>query len=600
MPRKHAFRVLILLLLLYVCGAGIACAAPVPQTEHSDSLENLLKQPDLDDSTRIQVMIELATDLRNNNMPMAIRYITEALRLAEEKSVLLGRVYFTAGNVHLNRADYKNALLYYLRSLKIYEKEKKYEQASRCLNNVGVVYSYLKNLPLSEKYFKEALAMREKNGFTTSNGVLYTSIGFILSEKGAYKEALHYYNQALVKGREEKDRYVQVIALANLGSISIRLKKFALARQYLHEALGINSSLKDYEQQTDCYMFLSEVEKEEGNLALAEKYLVQAVDYAEKAGIESKKIYAYEKLSEVLSMQKKYEQAYRTRLTYEQLHDSALNENSYKQVNELQALYDFDKKNNEIALLNKDKELAVATASRQQLMRNILIVVCLFITVTVIILVRNVRLKQRLNQSLKTKNIELVEENIAARYEILKSKIDPHFLFNSLNTLSSMIHVDKEKAVEFIEQFSILYRNILESGEVNLFSLEQEVKITNSYLYLQKVRFGDKLNIGMHIPENTEGFVPPFALQMVVENAIKHNIISSARKLNISVYLEGSSVVVENNLQKKSPESPSTGIGQKNISGRYKAFTTVVPEFIQTAQMFRVRLPIIHENPRVT
>ncbi|MES2689900.1 MAG: tetratricopeptide repeat protein [Bacteroidota bacterium] len=566
------------------------------QTDAIDSLENLLNK-ELNDSLRIDALIEMATVLRINNVTRAIDYASQAKKLAEEKKPsLLNRVYFTLGNVYLNKADYKNALLYYLKALRIYEKQKKYEQASRCLNNIGVVHSYLKNNVLCEKYFREALAMREKYGFIKNIGIPYTSMGFVLSEKGEYAEALRYYSKALLSGRQEGDKYVMVIALINMGSVNIKQKKLAPARKYIEEALKINKELRDNEQQSVCYDYLSEIAVAEGNLKLAEKNQLLGLDYAQKAGIEGKKAHAYKYLAEIYSKQKNFEQAYKTRLIYEELNDSSLNENSYKQINELQASYDLERKNSEILLLNKDKELALTAASRQQLMRNILIAVCVFIMVIVFVLVRNVRLKKRLNQSLKTKNIELADENIAAKYEILKSKIDPHFLFNSLNTLSSIVHIDKDKAIEFIEQFSVLYRNILESGDVDLFHLSQEIKITNSYLYLQKVRFGDKLELDVKVNDTDDAFTPPFAIQMVVENAIKHNIISSVKKLHVSIYQKDAAIIIENNLQKKNPEGGSTGIGQKNIRDRYKMFTKSVPLFEQTNNTYRVSLPLIYDK----
>lgn len=571
------------------------------QTGTIDSLKNLLNNKNQDDSLRIETLIEIATILRISNVTQALEYALEAKKIADEKRpLLLNRIHFALGNVYLNKADYKNALLYYLKALRSYEKQKKHEQASRCLNNIGVVHSYLKNSSLSEKYFKEGLAMREKYGFIKDIGIPYTSIGFVLSEKGEYAEALRYYSKALLSGKRDNDKYVVIIALINMGAVNIKQKKLTQARKYIEDALAINKEFQDNEQQSVCYDYLSEIALAEGNLKSAEKNQLLGLDYAQKAGIEGKKASAYKSLAGIYAKQQKFEEAYKTRLIYEELNDSSLNENSYKQINELQASYDLERKNSEILLLNKDKELAVTAASKQQLMRNILIAVCVFILIIVFILIRNVRLKQRLNKSLANRNVQLVQENTVARYEVLKSKIDPHFLFNSLNTLSSVVHVDKDKAIEFIEQFSVLYRNILESGDINLFTVGQEIKITNSYLYLQKVRFGEKLEADVKLPANLNGNVPPFAIQMVVENAIKHNIISSARKLRIVVYEEDGNIVVENNLQKKNPDAvTSTGIGQKNITGRYAMFTEKIPIFIETDMLYKVSLPLIFadDNP---
>lgn len=596
--RLMRFRLICLMLLILQQFLGVV--AKPNATGKIDSLEKLLLQK-LPDTLAIDVYIELGVEYRTVDVGKGLNYVLQARKMAEASNNLLkkAKVYFVMANIYLNRAEHNNALLFFLKALRIYEQTKNHDHASRCLNNIGVVYSYLKNLKLSEQYFRESLALREKNGLTKGNGIAYTSIGYILSEKGNKTEAEKYYKAAYSRGIADKDIYVQVISLTNLGSLNLKLGNLLLAKRYLNDALVLNSTTQNYEDQSVCYQYLAEIAIKENNLTIAEKHLLTAKALSQKAGINTKTMDAYKSLSELYYKQQKYKQAYDMRVVYDKMNESILNENTYKQVNDIQTAYEIVKRNNQISLLNKDRELAEANANKQQLLRNIFVVLCVCILIIVLALFRNVRLKQRLNKTLKTKNTQLVDENIAAKYELLKSKVDPHFLFNSLNTLSSIVGVDKDKAIIFIEHFATLYRNILELGDLNLLSLADELKVTQNYIYLQQVRFGNKIivTIDENILSGKATFVPPFAIQMAVENAIKHNVVSSAKNLQIAIFKNQQQVIIENNLQPKSVTANSTGIGQKTITERYKLFTDTKPTFSKTDMNYRVCLPLIFDNP---
>ncbi|HEY3406260.1 MAG TPA: histidine kinase [Ohtaekwangia sp.] len=184
------------------------------------------------------------------------------------------------------------------------------------------------------------------------------------------------------------------------------------------------------------------------------------------------------------------------------------------------------------------------------------------------------------------------KESIAAKYENLKSQVNPHFLFNTLNVLTNLVYEDQDKAVKFIKQLSEVYRHVLETRDKELISLQEERKFLDSYLFLQQIRFGDKLKLNINL-NGAESLMPPLVLQMLIENAIKHNIIAEDDPLTISVYVQANFIVVENNLQKKSlmaGESP--GVGLENIQQRYKYITDVPVEITQN-EKFIVKLPII-------
>lgn len=191
-----------------------------------------------------------------------------------------------------------------------------------------------------------------------------------------------------------------------------------------------------------------------------------------------------------------------------------------------------------------------------------------------------------------SKSAKLEKDNMEAKYETLKAQINPHFLFNSLNSLSYMVD-DNKKAINHIQNLSDVLRYVLKSHENELISLREEINILNKYLDIQKSRFLDKLIIEMSIDDECLDYqVPPLAVQMLVENCIKHNIISAKNPLTISIVAKNENIVVENNLQVKTTKD-STGHGLKNISERFAFFSNKAIEINETKHTFSVQIPLL-------
>lgn len=184
-------------------------------------------------------------------------------------------------------------------------------------------------------------------------------------------------------------------------------------------------------------------------------------------------------------------------------------------------------------------------------------------------------------------------ESIQARYDSLKSQVNPHFLFNSLNALTSLVYEDQDKAAKFIKQLSEVYRYLLDTRDREMVPMDQEMKFIESYLFLQKIRFGEKLRISISLT-NERASVAPLAVQMLIENAIKHNVISEEDPLIIRVYTEGRYIVVENNLNKKSVlAEESSGLGLENIRHRYEFLSKQKIMVEDSNGKFIVRLPLL-------
>jgi sensor histidine kinase YesM len=188
------------------------------------------------------------------------------------------------------------------------------------------------------------------------------------------------------------------------------------------------------------------------------------------------------------------------------------------------------------------------------------------------------------------------KESALARYEALKNQINPHFLFNSLNALTNLVYEDQDKAANFIKQLSEVYRYVLDSREKELVPIADELHFVDSYLYLQQIRFGENLHVKINL-SLTKGLIAPLALQLLLENAIKHNIVSVDDPLHISVFEEDGFICVENNLQKKSqPLESSTGLGLDNIRSRYRFLTDKEVVIVETEEKFLVKIPLIPDE----
>lgn len=189
----------------------------------------------------------------------------------------------------------------------------------------------------------------------------------------------------------------------------------------------------------------------------------------------------------------------------------------------------------------------------------------------------------------------LRRENIQSQLEGLKNQVNPHFLFNSLNTLIYIIPEDPQRAVQFVQKLSKVYRYILEIREKELIPLEEELTFLDSFIFLVQERFGENLRVDVEIPDAfLQARIIPLSLQILFENAIKHNVISEQRPLTIELFVdEEQHLVVRNNLQRKKQVLDSTRVGLDNIRSRYAFFTDEKVVISEDEAFFTVSLPLL-------
>lgn len=197
------------------------------------------------------------------------------------------------------------------------------------------------------------------------------------------------------------------------------------------------------------------------------------------------------------------------------------------------------------------------------------------------------------NQEKLEENKNLTIENFKNRYNALKSQTDPHFLFNSLNSLNGLIGLDDERAREYVLQLSSVFRYTLQ--EHSVVTLSEELEFTRSYIYLMKIRYGEALSVDIRVPDNRLGYyVLPLAIQVLVENAVKHNIVSFQKPLELMIGMtDEETIFVENNYQPRQDMNYGNGLGLSNLNERYWLMFQENINIQANESRYRVEIPLI-------
>jgi two-component system, LytTR family, sensor kinase len=202
------------------------------------------------------------------------------------------------------------------------------------------------------------------------------------------------------------------------------------------------------------------------------------------------------------------------------------------------------------------------------------------------------------NYQISQSNAQLLKANAETKYEVLKNQINPHFLFNSLNTINSLIVTDQQAAVHFVNNMSDVFRYVLKSSDVDMVTVEEELHFLEAYIDMLKGRHGNKLKVTKEVqPAHLYYRLPPMALQILVENAVKHNVVSNSKPLHIHIFShDDDQLTVTNNWQKRKITEPSTGLGLHNLNQRCKYLSNRDLVIQQTTTQFSVTIPLMPVN----
>ncbi|HVX50893.1 MAG TPA: histidine kinase, partial [Chitinophagaceae bacterium] len=215
---------------------------------------------------------------------------------------------------------------------------------------------------------------------------------------------------------------------------------------------------------------------------------------------------------------------------------------------------------------------------------------------TAVLILQDLVLVRKQNTDMERENLHLRMKNIEAANLQLKQQVQPHFLFNSLSTLKALIKTNTVKAEEYLVKLSDFLRYAVSSGSVHLVTVQEEVQLCMDYLQMQQIRFGNALQIAINTPGVVlqQGQLPVFSLQVLAENAIKHNMLTTASPLVISIYYDDGRITVTNNMQPLQPQQPASGgMGLANLAERYKMLCGDDIIVTKTNKTFSVSIKVI-------
>jgi histidine kinase len=223
---------------------------------------------------------------------------------------------------------------------------------------------------------------------------------------------------------------------------------------------------------------------------------------------------------------------------------------------------------------------------------NIISAVVISVLVIMVLLLKEFLLSWR---ALALQEEKIKNEVLTSNFEMLKSQVNPHFMFNSLNTLTSLIYQNQDLAAKYVGQLSHVYRSVLTTNKSEVITIAEELKTLDSYIFLQSIRFEGRFNVEVALSDEVkQKSIPPMVLQMLIENCIKHNEITEEKPLKIKVYQEGEMVCVQNT---KAPKQVLPGdkssIGLQNIKARYKMLSDIPVQILDKGNEFIVKLPLL-------
>ncbi|MEN3324619.1 histidine kinase [Mariniflexile soesokkakense] len=471
------------------------------------------------------------------------------------------------------------------------------------LLNISYVQMHLKKYRKAQDYLLQALNITEKDNSRLLTNI-YANLASSSVELEHYNEGIKYYQMALSHFKKIENFYGVSISYHGISIAYRKLHNNTLGEKYGLLALASQKKTNSDYALSMIALNLGDIYLEQGKLDTAKKYLDIGGEASKKINYPHHKENYYENMARWHKLNKDYKSALEYYEKYSIVKDSIYSLENEKISSEIEEKFQNELKTNEIKLLKTQKELATAEIEKNRFWALILILVTILCLAAIVVLYQNYKGNKKSNELLRLEKLQLAErnqllesENILVQFETLRTQVSPHFLFNSLNALTSLIKTDKEKALRFTKEFSKIFRNTLELKKKNLITLKEELEHVNSYLYLQKMRFDSNLKINISIDsEYFNDYLPPFSLQMVIENAIKHNIITVESPLHIEINAKDSFLVVTNNLQPRQVTEDSTKTGVKNIISRYKYISELEPTFEITNNLFYVKLPLIKEE----
>ncbi|MFA6152169.1 MAG: histidine kinase [Chitinophagaceae bacterium] len=534
-----------------------------------DAEKILSTQTDVENWINTMLLIGELSE-RKGDFENAFKQYSKAYKITDSLSIdsLQLKVFTFYGQYYSRKGEVEKGLEYFIRSKNLIAKNDAYELAN--VNyNIGLSYGFLDKLDTAALLFTEGIEQAIKGKNKNSLALNYSGLFIIYSKKQEFGLAAKYGKMADSIFQQSGNNDARFSIQANMGVMAYDQKNFPKAINHFKEAIHIAKLTNNTNALPELYRNISVAYKDHNDLGTAFQYSDTG----------------YQQFVENISLEK-------TKIT-----------------SDAEAKFQVDVKNKDLKILAQEKKLQELKLNKQNQFIFILVLLSLLAIALSIIFFRNSELRKKRNHILEIekenetmlrKNLEydnqaLIQENLQTKYSSLKTQVNPHFLFNSLNSLSALITSNPDRAEIFLEEMSTVYRYLLRSNEQELISLEEELSFIKSYAHLLKNRFDNGFQIQFVIEELYLHYkLPPLTLQLLLENAVKHNTLSESEPLLVIFETTKEGIlIVRNNLQKKNNQLFSNKIGLKNIVSKYELLKERSVRYEETTTEFIVYIPLI-------
>lgn len=440
--------------------------------------------------------------------------------------------FMESGIVSFLEGRYELAADSYLKAMPIYEILNDIEGVANCYNNIGNAYWELEKLDYALENYLKAVELLENQEEKTGN--MLGNIGLIYRAKNDYEKALAYYQRSLQVNEKYGHKMDAAIDLQNIGVLYKRMGELDTSLKYLKESNDLSREIDDQIGILYTDHGIATIYGELGQYTKAVAGLEEALQLAKQLEVKEEIKNLYESFTNLYEKMGQFALALEYRKNYEAWKDSIANENHINQIKELEVKYETEKKDKQIILLANEKEIQQRETERQAGLKKASLAGLILLSLLTGLLFYILRQRLRHQKLLTAKNEEVREANFKrelSELEIkaLRAQINPHFLFNCMNSINRMIlQGETDSASLYLTKFAKLVRLILENTEATRVSLENELAMLESYIQLEALRFKGKINYKIQVdeslePENT--YLPSMVLQPFVENAIWHGLM---------------------------------------------------------------------------
>ncbi|MDO8367015.1 MAG: tetratricopeptide repeat protein [Saprospiraceae bacterium] len=626
---------------LYILASLILLTFGAIAQVNVDSLWALWSNPNQADTVRLRAIQDIAWSLMYSNPDSTALLANQGIQFAQKigSEKWEGKLLNTIGGTYHVKGDYPEALKNYQKALVMLKKAGELKGVASMYNNLGLIYrekgNNRKALEFYEKYFKIGEDLQNSDILSAA----FNNLGTLYSDQTNYSKALEYYRKGLEFAEKLGDKYGIAIAYNNIGSIYYNQRVYTDALEYYHKSLGLRQEVGDQRGVGLMYNNIGLIYQEQKDYPIAFEYYQKALAIHEQLGDKPSLSNTYYSLGTLFTDQRSYQKAVawcakglavseeigalrparnacsclyeaykgmgnmaKALVWHEQfvaLNDSLQQEEIDQRLDQME----FEKEMLTDSLMREEEKQHIKISYQLDLnkktqTRNLILVVSIGILFLAIVFLSRMLYFQKRSEGLQDKTQQLEKQQLINEIDLLKTQVNPHFLFNSLSILSSLVHVNADLSEQFIEQLARSYRYILEQKDQTLVSLRTELEFIRSYAFLLKIRFDNKFDLRMQIAESDldRYKIAPLTLQLLLENAVKHNRMSAQDPLVVEVLVDNDFLVVKNPLRMRPQREPSTGTGLNNIINRYALLTDRTVKAGECEDSFIVRVPLLNAS----